>query len=138
MSVTLFGRGKLRIASRYFWQGRTWLGVISKPANSTVSCPNTNSSRLRIMPLLPQVSNQSTAWKKLPSMLSDHRSASSIHFVLSGICETISSKWQEKTVPRSYVSLWCGLIAKSSPLCYEGGEVSVIIIIIIKTLFTQV
>ena len=29
--MMLVGFGKLRIASRYFWHGRTWSGVISKP-----------------------------------------------------------------------------------------------------------
>ena len=36
MSVVLAGVGKLQIASRYLLQGRTLLGVISKPVNSTV------------------------------------------------------------------------------------------------------
>ena len=41
-SVMFVGVGKLCIASRYFFQRRTLVEVISKPANSTVSAPNTN------------------------------------------------------------------------------------------------
>ena len=62
MSVTLVGLGKWRMASRYFWHGRTWLFVISKPANSTLSSPNTNFSGLRVIPFCPQMSSQLTAW----------------------------------------------------------------------------
>ena len=36
------GVGKSRIDSRNFLDGRTLVGVISKPANSTLSCANTN------------------------------------------------------------------------------------------------
>ena len=60
-SVMLAGVGKSRIALRYFLHGRTLLGVISKPANSTVSAPNTNLSGFRIILLCPQRSSQSTA-----------------------------------------------------------------------------
>ena len=42
MSVMFAGVGKSRIYSRNFLDGRTLVGVISKPANSTVSCANTN------------------------------------------------------------------------------------------------
>lgn len=86
------------------------------PTNSTVSCPNTNFSGFRIMPLCPQVSSQSTAWKKLPSMFSAQRSVSSIHFVLSGMPETISSKHREKPSPD----------AKSAPWGYKGGKIAVV------------
>ena len=41
-SVMFVSVGKSRIASRYFLHGRTLVEVISKPANSTVSAPNTN------------------------------------------------------------------------------------------------
>ena len=61
MSVMLAGVGKLRMASRYFLQGRTLLGVISKPVNSTVSAPKTNLSGLRVIPWWPQRSSQVTA-----------------------------------------------------------------------------
>ena len=64
-SVMLAGVGKSLMALRYFLQGRTLLGVISNPANSTVSAPNTNLSGLRMIPFCPQRSSQSTAWKKL-------------------------------------------------------------------------
>ena len=67
------GVGKLRIASRYFLQGQTLVEVISKPVNSTVSAPNTNLSGLRMMPLWPQLSSHSTAWKKLLVRLSAQR-----------------------------------------------------------------
>ena len=50
MSVMFVGLGKLRMALRYFLHGRTLSGVISKPANSTVSAPNTNFSGLRVIP----------------------------------------------------------------------------------------
>ena len=61
MSVVLPGVGKLWMASKYFLQGRTLLGVISKPVNSTVSAPKTNLSGLRVMPWWPQRSSQVTA-----------------------------------------------------------------------------
>ena len=64
-SVMLAGVGKSRMALRYFLHGRTLLGVISNPANSTLSALNTNLSGLRIIPLCLQRSSQSTAWKKL-------------------------------------------------------------------------
>ena len=50
-SVMLAGVGKLQIASRCFLHGRTFLGVISNPANSTVSAQKTNLSGLSIIPL---------------------------------------------------------------------------------------
>ena len=84
-SVMFVGVGKLRIASRYFLQGQTLVEVISKPVNSTVSAPNTNLSGLRMMPLWPQLSSHSTAWKKLLVRLSAQRSVSSMHLVLLGI-----------------------------------------------------
>ena len=113
MSVTLVGRGKLRMAARYFWHGRTWLGVIAKPANSTVSCPNTNFLGFRIMPLCPQVSSQSTAWKKLPSMLSAQRSA----------CNTFRFVWNIRDnlveTSREAITFWCSgqLHGAVSALC---------------------
>ena len=94
-SVLLAGFGKSRIASRYFLHGRTLLVVISNPANSTVSAPNSNLSGLSIIPLCPQRSNQSTAWKKLLLRSSAQRRVSLMHFVLSGTWETISSNLLE-------------------------------------------
>ena len=61
MSVVLAGVGKLRMASRYFLQGRTLWGVISKPVNSTVSAPKLNLSGLRVIPWWPQRTSQATA-----------------------------------------------------------------------------
>ena len=61
MSVVLAGVGKLRMASRYFLQGRTLWGVISKPVNLTVSAPKTNLSGLRVIPWWPQRPSQATA-----------------------------------------------------------------------------
>ena len=84
-SVMLVGVGKSHITSRYFLQGQTLVEVISKPANSTVSAPNTNLSGLRMMPLWPQMLSHSTALKKLSVRLSAQRSVSSMHLVLLGI-----------------------------------------------------
>ena len=42
MSVMFAGVGKSRIDSRNFLDRRTLVGVISKPANPTLSCANTN------------------------------------------------------------------------------------------------
>ena len=94
-SVMFVGVGKLRIASRYFLHGRIWVEVISKPANSTVSAPNTKLSGLRMMPLWPQMSSHLTAWKKLSVGLLAQRSVSSMHLVLLGMLETISSNFLE-------------------------------------------
>ena len=58
----------------YLLHGRTVSLVISKPANSTSSLANLNFSGLRVIPCLPQMSNQLDAWKKLSSMVSDHES----------------------------------------------------------------
>ena len=48
-SVMFVGVGKSHIMSRYFLHGRTLVEVMLKPANSTVSDPNTNLSGLRMM-----------------------------------------------------------------------------------------
>ena len=77
------------MARTYFLHGFTVVGVISNPANSTLSSANLNLSGLT--PWLPHVSSQCAACRKLSWMLSDHRRVSSIHFVLSGIEEVISS-----------------------------------------------
>ena len=89
--MMLPGVGKLRMASRYFLHGHTLLGVISNPANSTVSAPKINLSGLSMIPLCPQRSSQSTAWKKLWSRLSAQRRVSSMNLVLFGTWDTISS-----------------------------------------------
>ena len=88
-SAMLAGVGKLQIASRYFLHGHTLLGVISNPANSTVTAPNTNLSGLNIILLCPQRTSQLTTWKKLLLRSSAQRRVSSIHFVLLGTWETI-------------------------------------------------
>ena len=74
----------------YLLHGRTASLVILKPANSTVSAENLNFSGLRVIPCLPQVSSQLAAWKKLSSIVSDHRRVSSTHLVLFGMDEVIS------------------------------------------------
>ena len=99
MSVRLAGVGKLQMALRNFQHGCTLSGVISNPANSTVSAPSTNLSRLRMMPWCPQRSSQPTAWVKLSLRLSDQSSVLSMHFVLFGRWETISSNLLEKPSP---------------------------------------
>ena len=99
MSVRLAGVGKLRMASRNFRHGNTLSGVISNPANSTVSAPSTNLSRLRMMPWRLQRSSQSTAWMKRSLRLSDQSRVSSTHLVLFGTWETISSNLLEKPSP---------------------------------------
>ena len=53
MSVMFAGVGKSRIDSRNFLDGRTLVGVISKPANSTLSCANTNLLGFNVIPLFP-------------------------------------------------------------------------------------
>ena len=75
----------------YFLHGCTVSLVISKPANSTSSLANLNFSGLRVIPCLPQVSSQLDGWKKLSSIVSDHRRVSSTHLVLFGMDEVISS-----------------------------------------------
>ena len=95
ISVMFWGVGKLLIARRYFWPGRTLSRVTSNPANSTVSAPNMNFSELRVMPLLPHKSSHSVAWWKLASRYVAHNRVSSIHLVLFGTSETISSKRHE-------------------------------------------
>ena len=91
MSVRFCGVGKSAMALMNFLQGRTLSLVILKPANSTSSWANLNFSGLRVMPCVPQIFSQLHAWKKLSSMLSDHRSVSSTHFVLFGMDAVISS-----------------------------------------------
>ena len=88
-SMMLAAVGKMWIALKYFLHGRTLLGVISNPANLTGSAPNTNMSGLRIIPLHPQRSSQSTSGKKFLLNSSAQRRVSSVHFVLSGMWETI-------------------------------------------------
>ena len=95
MSVMFLGCGKSIIALRNFLHGLTLSAVISKSANSTVSCPKMNFSGLRVMPFLPHISSQLHAWKKLSSRLFDQRSVSSMHLVLFGTSAQISSNRQE-------------------------------------------
>ena len=79
-SVRLCGVGKSAMTLMYFLHGRTVSSVISKPANSTLSLANLNFSGFRVIPCLSQVSNQLDAWKKLSSIVSDHRRVSSMQF----------------------------------------------------------
>ena len=72
-------------------QGRTLSRVITNPVNSTSGLQNVNLSGFNVMPFLPQTSGQWMAWKKLSSILSAHRSVSSMHFVFWGMSATISS-----------------------------------------------
>ncbi len=46
----------------YFLHGLTVSLVISKPANSMSSLANLNLSGMRVIPCLPQMSNQLDAW----------------------------------------------------------------------------
>ena len=93
MSVMFAGVGKSRIDSRNFLDGRTLVGVISKPANSTLSCANTNLLGFNVIPLFPHNSycSHSTAWWNAAVIESDHMIVSSIHFVLFGTSDAISS-----------------------------------------------
>ena len=91
MSVMLAGVGKSTIDSRNFLDGRTLVGVISKPANSTLSCANTNLLGFNVIPLFPHKYSHSTAWLNAAAVESDHNIVSSIHFVLFGTSDTISS-----------------------------------------------
>ena len=86
--VRFCGVGKSAMALMYFLHGHT---VSLVPAKSTSSLANMNFSGFRVIPCLPQVSNQLDAWKKLSSIVSDHRRVSSMHLVLFGMDEVISS-----------------------------------------------
>ena len=99
MSVRLAGVRKLQMALRHLLHGRTLSGVISNPANSAGSAPNTNLSGWRMMPWRLQRSNQSTAWVKLSLRLSDQSRVLSTHLVLLGTWETMSSNLLEKASP---------------------------------------
>ncbi len=91
MSVMFAGVGKSRIDSRNFLDGRTLVGVISKPANSTLSYANTNLLGFNVIPLFPHNCSNSTAWWNAAVIESDHKIVSSIHFVLFGTSDAISS-----------------------------------------------
>ena len=77
----VFGVGNSRIALKYLAHGRTESGVISNPANSTVSSANSNFAEFAIMPLLPRTSSHSTVCQKDFSIDVDHNNASFIHLV---------------------------------------------------------
>ena len=91
MSVMFAGVGKSRIDSRNVLGGRTLFGVISKPANSTLSCANTNLLGFNVIPLFPHNCSHSTAWWNAAVIESDHMIVSSIHFALFGTSDAISS-----------------------------------------------
>ena len=73
--------------------------VISKPANITSSMENLNLSGFWVMQFRRHLSSHWDAWKKLSSMLSAHRRVSSMHFVLAGKVDTISSYLLEYPSP---------------------------------------
>ena len=100
-SVMFLGVGKSRMACRYFPQGRTLSRVITNPANSTSGLQNVNLSGFNVMPFLPQTSSHWMAWKKLSSIVSAHRSVSSMHFVFWGMSATISSYRLEYPSPEA-------------------------------------
>ena len=89
-SVMFCRVGNSEMALIYFLHDLTESLVISKPANST-SFANLNFCGLRVIPCLPQVFNQLAAWKKLSSIVSDHRRVLSTHLVLFDVDETILS-----------------------------------------------
>ena len=91
MSVMFAVVGKSRRDSRNFRDERTLVGVISKPANSKLSCANTNLLLFNIIPLFPHNCSHSTAWWNAAVVESDHKIVSSIHFVLFGTSDAISS-----------------------------------------------
>ena len=82
------GVGKSRIDSRNFLDGRTLVGDISKTANSTLSCANTNLLGFNV---IPHNCSHSTAWWNAAVIESDYKIVSSIHFVLFGTSDAISS-----------------------------------------------
>ena len=51
------------------------------------------------MPFRPHMSSHWDAWKKLSSMVSAHRRVSSMHFLLAGKVDTISSYLLEYPSP---------------------------------------
>ena len=73
--------------------------VIPKPANTTSSMANLNFSGFRVMPFRPYMSSHWDAWNKLSLMVSAHRRVSSMHFVLAGKVDTISSYLLEYPSP---------------------------------------
>ena len=91
MSVMFCGVGKFLIASSVWGHGRTLSGEISNPANVTVSFAKLNLLGLRMIPLRPQISNHSAAWKKLSSMDFDHMIVSSMTLFLFLTSQTMSS-----------------------------------------------
>ena len=63
----------------------------STPRTRPISWAKTNLSGFSVMPFLPHTSNQFTAWKKLSSILEDHKIVSSMHLLFWGMSATISS-----------------------------------------------
>ena len=62
------------------WHGLTQSIVISNPV--TVSCPNLNLLKWRVMPLQSHKWSQSTVWKNLLCKSSDQRRESSTYLVM--------------------------------------------------------
>ena len=85
------GVGKSAMARVYFSHGLTSDIVMVKPAKSTTSMAKENFFGLSMMPCLPQMSSQATAWKKASCRVSAHSRVSSMHLVLSLKSDTISS-----------------------------------------------
>ena len=81
MSVILFGVGKSLIAASVFWAGRYPSGVISNPANSTVSLAKWNFSLLNTMPLSAHVLMYSKVCQNAVVISSSHSSELSMHRV---------------------------------------------------------
>ena len=79
------------MARMYFLHGLTVVGVISNPANSTLSSAKWNFSGLRVTPLVAQMWSHSTAWEYASEMESDHNRVSSMHFVFLLMWDTMPS-----------------------------------------------
>ena len=81
-SVMLFGVGKSLTAAVNLSAGRTSVGVIVNPANSTSSSAKWNLRGFRVMPSVAHMCSHSAAWWNASVMSVDHSNASSMHFVL--------------------------------------------------------
>ena len=90
-SVMLFGVGKSLTAAVNLLAGRTSVGVIVNPANSTSSSAKWNLRGFRVMPSVAHICSHSAAWWNAPVMSVDHSNASSMHFVLLPMWATRAS-----------------------------------------------
>ena len=123
--VMVTGVGKSRMASRYFLHGRTMLGVISKPANSSVG------------------SEHELVWVKYYSVVSTEvkpingleKALVKVICPKEGVVNTFSFVTDVRdnlvepsrvAITRDDVTLGCCFVAVLIPWSYECGEVAII------------